>query len=171
MTHASVSPPAISLEVLPADDGDSLRVSCPMGDRVWRLLMDTGPDECWPRLRDRLFAIPPGHDGKRHIDLVVISYIDHAHAHAHAGAASLLFEDRSLDLSFGNVWFNAPPAPANRGVAEGQSLAAILGGGDPHLPWNRAFSGRAASVPIDPGFLEVLAQDGHWPCIASIHSR
>lgn len=156
MTRTSVSPPAISLEVLPADYGDSLLVSCPVGDRVWRLLMDTGPDECWPRLRERLSTIPPGHDGKRHIDLVVISHIDHDHI----GGASLLFKDRSLGLSFGDVWFNAPPTPASRGVAEGQSLATILGGGDSHLPWNQAFKGKAAVVPIDPGFLEVPAQDG-----------
>lgn len=160
MTHASVPPPAISLEVLPADYGDSLLVSCPVGDRVWRLLMDTGPDECWPRLRERLSAIPPGRDRKRHIDLVVISHIDHDHI----GGASLLFKDRSLGLSFGDVWFNAPPAPASRGVAEGQGLAAILGGGDAHLPWNQAFKGKAAVVPIDPGFLEVPAQ-GEQPRI------
>jgi hypothetical protein len=46
-----------TLEVLPAGYGDCLLVTCPVGRRSWRMLIDTGPDECWPTLRDRLARI------------------------------------------------------------------------------------------------------------------
>ena len=122
---------------------------------MWRMLVDTGPDECWPRLREQLATIPKGVDGKRHIDLAVISHIDHDHI----GGAALLFGDRTLGLTFGDVWFNAPPRPATRGVAEGQSLAELLGASGADLPWNRAFGGQAAMTP-DAGFLEVSGREG-----------
>jgi beta-lactamase superfamily II metal-dependent hydrolase len=151
-----MSSPAIRLEVLPAGYGDSLLVSCPVGDRIWRMLVDTGPDECWPELRDRLSAIPKGPDGKRHIDLAVISHIDHDHI----GGAALLFGDKALELTFGDVWFNAPTRPATRGVAEGQSLAEVLGAGDAKLPWNRAFAGQRVVTPEEGGFVEVPCREG-----------
>ena len=44
---------AITLEVLPAGYGDCLLISCPVGRRTWRMLVDTGPDECYPGLRSR----------------------------------------------------------------------------------------------------------------------
>jgi len=147
---------AIGLEVLPAGYGDSLLLSCPVGKRTWRLLVDTGPDECWPQLRDRLARIPVGAQGQRHIDLAVISHIDHDHI----GAASLLFSDRSLNLTFGDIWFNAPPRKATRGVAEGHSLAGLLGAAEHDLPWNKAFSGAAAVTAGDGRFLELPAPAG-----------
>jgi beta-lactamase superfamily II metal-dependent hydrolase len=143
--------PAITLEVLPAGYGDSLLVSCPVGDRTWRLLVDTGPDECWPQLRARLEQIPPDLHGKRHIDLAVISHIDHDHI----GGASLLFSDTSLGLTFGDVWFNAPPRRAARGVAEGQSLATLLGAADRRLPWNEAFGGKLVATDDEGAFVEL----------------
>lgn len=120
------------------------------------MLVDTGPDECWPELRERLAAIPKGPDGKRHIDLAVISHIDHDHI----GGAALLFTDKALDLTFGDVWFNAPSRPATRGVAEGKSLAELLGAGDAELPWNRAFSGQGVVTPAEGGFVEVPCREG-----------
>ena len=49
--------------------------------------MDTGPDETYPALRRRLLQIPRGDDGERHIDLLVVSHIDHDHI---GGARRLL---------------------------------------------------------------------------------
>jgi beta-lactamase superfamily II metal-dependent hydrolase len=154
--RVSVSQPAISLQVLPAGYGDCLLVSCPVGDRAWRMLVDTGPDECWPQLRERLATIPQSADGKRHIDLAVISHIDHDHI----GGAALLFSDKTLGLSFGDVWFNAPPRPATRGVAEGQSLSELLGAPGAQLPWNRAFGGRAVVTAADGSFVQVQTREG-----------
>lgn len=144
-------PPAITLEVLPAGFGDCLLVSCPVDRSTWRMLVDTGPDEAYPALRRRLLQIPRGADGKRHIDLFVVSHIDHDHI----GGARLLLNDGELGLSFGDVWFNAPPRPRTRGVAEGQSLAEILGAGDRTLPWNLAWSGRPVSTPAEGGGVEL----------------
>ena len=127
----------ITLEVLPAGYGDSLLISCPVGRGTWRMLVDTGPDECWPTLKARLGKIPKSKDGKRVIDLLVISHIDHDHI----GAAAQLLSDQDLGLSFGDVWFNAPSLQRSRGVAEGQRLSDFLGAGDASIPWNRAFEG------------------------------
>ena len=148
--------PAITVEVLPAGYGDCLLVSCPVGKRTWRLLVDTGPNECWPQLRDRLARIPPNAQGKRHIDLAVISHIDHDHI----GGAGQLFGDAELGLSFGDIWFNAPPRRTTRGVAEGRSLATLLGAPDRGLPWNAAFAGEVASTAGEGSFLELPAQEG-----------
>ena len=92
--------PAVTVEALPAGYGDSVLITCALGTGVWRLLVDTGPDECWPSLQQRLEQIPADLNGKRHIDLAVISHIDHDHI----GAARALFDDRSLGLTFGDIW-------------------------------------------------------------------
>ena len=151
-----VTEPAIAIDVLPAGYGDSLLIECPVEGGTWRLLIDTGPDECWPALKDRLSRIAPNRQGKRHIDLAVISHIDHDHI----GGASLLFSDTTLNLSFGDVWFNAPPRPATRGVAEGQALASLIGAGDVRLPWNEAFHGRAVVTASDIPFVEIPSAPG-----------
>jgi len=117
---------------LPAGYGDAILVTCATSAGPWRLLVDTGPDECWPTLKARLALLPLDAVGRRHIDLAVISHIDHDHI----GGAASLFSDHTLGLTFGDVWFNAPLKPATRGVAEGQSLAGILGAKAIGLPWN-----------------------------------
>ena len=146
--------PAITLEVLPAGYGDCLLVTCPVPRGNWRMLVDAGPDECWPALRDRLLAIPPDAAGQRRIDLLVVTHIDHDHI----GAVQALLQDRSLGLVFGDVWFNAPPPKARRGVKEGQTLADWLGvagtAGASPLPWNQHFGGGLASTAGDGGFVE-----------------
>ncbi len=130
--------PAITLESLAAGYGDCLLVSCPVGRRIWRLLIDTGPDECLPALTERLQLLPIDASGSRRIDLAVISHIDHDHI----GGARAVFADESLKLAFGDVWFNAPRRPTTRGVAGGVGLASVLGDAGRDLPWNRAFDGQ-----------------------------
>lgn len=129
---------AIIVEALPAGYGDCLLISCPVGARTWRLLIDTGPDECLPALVDRLKQIPLNAQGRRRIDLAVISHIDHDHI----GGAARLFADTSLKLEFGDIWFNAPSRPLIRGVREGVGLASVLGAAAAGLPWNLAFGGQ-----------------------------
>jgi beta-lactamase superfamily II metal-dependent hydrolase len=142
---------AITIEALPASYGDSLLVSCPVRVGTWRLLMDTGPDKSWPAVRDRLARLPLV-AGRRHLDLVVVSHIDHDHI----GAASALFGEVALALTYGDVWFNARHH-LERGVAEGEALATLLGAPDRLLPWNQAFEGGPVSTPHDGGFVEVTA--------------
>lgn len=146
---------AIHLEVLPAAYGDCLLIECPVGKRTWRMLVDTGPDDTYPVLRTRLAAIAPNADGHRHIDLFVVTHIDHDHI----GGAGRLLADRSLKLNFGDVWFNAPGERRVRGVKEGQALAETLGAPGIVLPWNRAFGGGHAVTP-DGQFTEVATGRG-----------
>jgi hypothetical protein len=130
----------MSLDVLPASFGDCLLLTCHTPSRPWRLLVDTGPDESYKALQAHLRTLPPGAQGKRVIDTFVVSHIDHDHI----GGAALLLNDASLNLEFGDIWFNAPtPAgPRLRGVAEGQRLAELLGATSRDLPWNVAMGGQ-----------------------------
>lgn len=148
--------PALTVEALPAGYGDSVLVTCSLAKGMWRMLVDTGPDECWPSLKAHLAQIPADGDGKRHIDLAVISHIDHDHI----GGAHALFDDQSLGLSFGDIWFNAPPRPATRGVEEGQSLASLLGATRVGLPWNKTWGGRPAVVSAEEPFVQLPFQNG-----------
>lgn len=149
----------MTIDMLPAGFGDCLLVSCPVGRRVWRLLIDTGPDETYPVLKKRLRQLPLAKDGRRHIDLWVVTHIDHDHI----GGARQLIEDKELALTFGDIWFNAPPAPRARGVAEGQFLATLLGAGPENLPWNEAWSGGPVSTPAKGGGVQLGAR--HLPVL------
>lgn len=147
--------PALTLESLPAGYGDSLLISCPVGRKTWRLLIDTGPDECLPVLKERLRQLPQDTSGRRLIDLAVISHIDHDHI----GGAAALFADESLRLSFGDIWFNAPSRAPTRGVAEGVGLAAVLGAAAHGLAWNLAMGGGDVVTTADL-FLEMPRKRG-----------
>ena len=110
------------------------------------MLVDTGPDETYPALKSRLAQLRPNRQGKRHIDLFIVTHIDHDQI----GGAAQLLNDRSLGLTFGDIWFNAPPQPASRGVAEGKALAQLLGATAIPLPWNMAFDSKAVVTGGDP---------------------
>ena len=147
---------AIRIEALPASYGDCLLTSCPVPGGTWRLLVDTGPDETWRVLRERLSDLPANADGQRRIDLAIVSHIDHDHI----GATRCLFGDDALALSFGDVWFNARHH-LERGVAEGEALAALLGAPNRPLPWNKAFGGGPVSTPGDGGVVELPSAPGY----------
>jgi beta-lactamase superfamily II metal-dependent hydrolase len=154
---AAPAPADIVFEALPAGYGDALLLTCDVDGAPWRLLVDTGPDECWPMLRERLSAIPANADGRRRIDLAVITHIDHDHI----GGAKLLFDDRTLGLEFGDIWFNAPSLKqASRGVAEGVALAGLLGAADRALPWNEAWGGGLAVTTAQQPFVELPTPPG-----------
>jgi beta-lactamase superfamily II metal-dependent hydrolase len=147
---------AITVESLPVGYGDCLLISCPVPDGTWHALIDTGPDETWPTVRDRLAALPAAADGTRQIDLAIVSHIDHDHI----GAAGLMFAAVDLGLVFKDVWFNGRHHLA-RGVAEGESLAAILGAPEQQLGWNTAFAGGPVVTPGDAEFVELRSRPGY----------
>lgn len=119
-----VCPPATTLEVPPADFGDCLLVNCPVGQSTWRMPVHTGPDETYPAaLRRRRLQLAQGADGKKHIDLFVVRHI----GHDRIGGARLFRRENALGLTVGDFGFNAPQRQRIRGLAEGQSLAGILG--------------------------------------------
>ena len=117
--------------------------------------MDTGPTETWPVLQERLKNIPADRQGRRHIDLAIVSHIDHDHI----GAARFLFADEELGLTFGDVWFNARHH-LDRSPPEGDELSRLLSAPGRPLSWNLAFGGGAVVTPDDQLFLELPSSSG-----------
>ena len=141
---------AIQLESIPAAYGDCLLVTVPTPSGDYRMLVDVGPDiATLNRLRTRLCEIPLGPDGRRHIDLFVVSHIDHDHI----GNAVRLLRDETLALTFGDVWFNGRQhvLEVERGAREGYALGDLLH--ELALPWNVAFGGGPVVVPTGSEFL------------------
>ena len=134
--------PALRFEALAAGYGDALLVECSTAHGPWRLLMDAGPSATWEAVRARLLELPIGADGRRFIDLAIVSHIDHDHI----GAMTELLADQALALRFGDVWFNGRDhlqwaGAVARSVQEGDALARVLGAPGRACPWNRAFNG------------------------------
>src|SRR4051794_4055961 len=121
----SVEDVAVTIELLPARLGDCLVVECHRTDRPpWRMLIDGGPPDTWPRLKKRLDALPAK---DRRLDLVVITHIDSDHI----GGILPLFTEGIADLDIREVWFNGeqhlPDALGNsRSVKEGETLSGAL---------------------------------------------
>ena len=138
----------LSIEMLPAAQGDALWVEWTHEGRPHRVLIDGGPGRTYPALRRRVQRLPETH---KRIDLMTITHVDTDHID---GAVTLLLDD--LDVSFGDIWFNGgnhvrnPLSPVAGGGylggVQGEVLSAILA--IPRFPWNAAFSGRA--IVVDP---------------------
>jgi hypothetical protein len=139
--------PALTIEVLPASYGDCLLVTVPTGTVEYRVLVDMGRTKAGLELlRARLQRIPLS-DGRRRIDLLVITHLDSDHI---ANAAALLSDD-ALQLDLGDIWFNGkdqvlPFAPERSGAQADEVSAVIAQKG---LPLNAAFGGGAVVVPVD----------------------
>ncbi|MBJ8341222.1 MBL fold metallo-hydrolase [Antrihabitans sp. YC3-6] len=153
--------PAIRLEVLPARQGDCLLVECPShdGGRTWRMLVDGGPVDTWPRLEARLNRFPT--DDNR-IDVAVVTHIDADHIGGFLPFANSKFAHEQV----GDYWFNGrvhlPGSGVTRSVAQGESLTADLRGDTNNvvLPWNRAFCGLPIDTGEEAGFVEVQTANG-----------
>lgn len=165
-------PTAITIDVLPARFGDCLLIECHrIGTRPWRVVIDGGPTDCWPILRDRLLALPAD---DREIDLLVVTHIDADHI----GGVLALFDVGEAEvpgLRIGEVWFNGfahlpdPESGATRSPAQGQKLANLLGGDRvvsdddrwaAQLPWNTAFGDMAVMTTDNGTFAERQVPDG-----------
>ena len=152
---------AVTIEMLPARLGDSLLVECHRGGKQpWRMLIDGGPPDTWPRLAHRLGAI---REPDRRLDLVVVTHIDSDHI----GGLLPLFSAGVSGLSINEVWFNGHQhLPDERGqsrsVAEGESLAAVLAGtpSGTAFSWNTTRNGAAIATPGEGEFLEIIMPDG-----------
>lgn len=135
---------ALRVELLPASFGDCILVSAPHSEGTYRLLVDTGPDRTSLRaLRRRLEQVPVS-DGRRRIDLLIVTHIDHDHI----GNVDALLNDSTLGLEFGDIWFNGHEQVrqfAQRGTVEADAVSATVARRG--LPLNRAFGDGPVVVP------------------------
>ncbi len=144
----------LSIEMLPARQGDALWVEWGDADDRHRMLIDGGTAATFETLRERFEALDPS---DRHIDLMVVTHIDLDHID---GAIRLL-RDGSLDVSYSDIWFNdyrqISDASSTRGAMQGEFLGAVLD--EDERPWNLAFDGLAVVVP-DSGSLPSVRFEG-----------
>lgn len=173
---------AIRIEALPARLGDCILVECARdGERPWRMLIDGGPPDTWPTLRDRLERLEDPN-----IDVAMVTHIDSDHI-----GGFIPFVQSPFAKHVSDFWFNArpqlPAAPGvSRSVAQGETVAEALTGLSPFegdrstgqgdavaavldgdeaapdpgpLPWNVAFGGGAIETEAS-GFREVVVPGG-----------
>jgi beta-lactamase superfamily II metal-dependent hydrolase len=154
---------ALRVEVLPASYGDCLFITAPTPTADIRVLIDTGRDAAGlDVLRSRLLELAVV-DDHRHIDLFVITHIDADHI---ANAAALLSDD-SLQLTFGDIWFNGREQTRSTGQAD--EVSAVLSARN--LPLNRAFAAAPVVVPDGARWLDVHVHDELTVSLLSPGSR
>lgn len=136
------------IEMLKAAWGDCLWIE--YGDRTqpFRILIDGGITATYQSVKRRVLEIP---EGKRRLDLFVITHIDEDHI---AGSVKLLGRLNELGLTFGDIWFNGykhmqkmqqeAPADDLMGGLHGEFLSALIE--QRQLNWNLAFGGEAIVV-------------------------
>jgi len=143
VTHSA----SLVLDVLPAQEGDALLLTCRGRDRMHHVLIDAGTPATAPAVLQRLRAIPGDV-----LDLLVVTHIDSDHI----GGMVKLLADSSFDLKISDAWFNGhkhlPDIERPKGVADAERLTAVLTGnaGNRHrIPWNAAFDAGAIVRPDD----------------------
>jgi beta-lactamase superfamily II metal-dependent hydrolase len=145
----------ITVQALPAAEGDCLWVEWTAPDGIGRMLIDGGRSagSTVPVMLANRIAHLPASD--RHIDLVVCTHIDIDHI----GGILGLFRDWPPGLTVGDVWFNGRDhlRADVLGPRQGDQLGAILKAG--RWPWNAAFGGQAVVVG-DDGVLPVFELRG-----------
>jgi hypothetical protein len=138
------------IEMLKAAWGDCLWIEYGDGTETFRILIDGGITSTYKLVKNRVLRLP---DGKRFIDLFVITHIDEDHI---AGAVKLLGGLNELDLSFGDIWFNGyrhlekvqkelDAEDDKLGGLHGEFLSALIEARK--LNWNNSFQGAEIVVP------------------------
>lgn len=166
------------VHALPADHGDCLWIEYGRAADPRRILIDGGTARTFPRLRAHIADLPRS---RRRFELLIVSHIDNDHID---GILDLL-ADRSLGVTFGDVWFNGyhhtAPLPRRRpgvlGPAQGERLSALLGRSS--TPWNRAFAGASVVVPATgplpmvtvAGGLRLTLLSPTWAELATLRRR
>jgi len=129
----------ISVEALPADDGDCLWVEWTAPDGIHRMLVDGGR---YPAgLMDRLRRQRP--DEQLVFDVVMCTHIDIDHI----GGLLPLFRRPPPGFVAKDMWFNGPHHLREDGLGpdQGDQLTELLVAA--RQPWNVAFGKRAVVVP------------------------
>lgn len=133
--------PALTLEMLPAREGDCLLLSYRDERRTRRILVDGGRAATWPQAKRRLAEIP---EPERVLELLVITHVDRDHIE---GVLKML-EDPECPVSFRDIWFNGyahtkAVSDEEFGAVQGDALTRLLS----DLPWNRRFGERSVRLP------------------------
>jgi beta-lactamase superfamily II metal-dependent hydrolase len=129
---------------LPARFGDAFLIEYGDPQSPHLLLIDGGTGGTRQDIKDALKDLPAD---RRRLDLLVISHIDRDHLEG----VLTLFEEGDPGFAIEDVWFNGwPHLPQNRddeffGALQGEKLTEQIV--KHHLPWNKAFDGKAVVVP------------------------
>jgi glyoxylase-like metal-dependent hydrolase (beta-lactamase superfamily II) len=121
------SPPAVplglQLELLPARQGDAILLTWGPADDRHRMLVDGGPAPAYPDISQHLGQLPA-----KALDVVVLTHIDGDHIEG----TILLANDKDLDLSVGEIWFNGSHHLVSElGPVHGEILGARFPGTNP----------------------------------------
>lgn len=153
----------LTLEMLPAAEGDALLLTYGNDNAPHRVLIDGGRRQTYPLLRERILQIPLNAQGKRVFELLIVTHIDADHIE---GIICLL-QDDELNCDFGDIWFNdwvhlkplvSGQTPAHLGAEQGEFLGALLKA--KKLPWNKMFDKGAVVLPPEPDPLPVRKLPG-----------
>jgi hypothetical protein len=135
--------------MLPAQQGDALWIEYgSTGGSVHRILIDGGTPPTYHVLKQRIMSLS---DKDRIFELLIVTHVDADHI----GGALKLLADRTLGVTFRDVWFNdfddLPECPdPTRGPIDGAIMRRVLEGLG--IERNRAFGGPAA-----------IPNEGHLP--------
>jgi len=125
----------LTIEMLPAGNGDSLWIEYGRLGEVRHMLIDGGTGPTYEVLRRRFEAMPVR---ERRLELLVVTHIDGDHID---GALKLL-GDKSLRVKYGDIWFNGWPhlvSSDELGPVAGERLSAKIR--ERKLRWNKCFGG------------------------------
>lgn len=143
----------LTIEMLPAREGDCLLVTYVDGKTARRILIDGGRKATYKALKARLEELPAK---ERTLELFVITHVDRDHIE---GSLELL-ADPKRPVKFKDVWFNGFAHLTNPegkkesfGPVQGEKLTTMLTAKG--AKWNVAFKKKAAYVKSKPSTIEL----------------
>ena len=136
-----------SIEMFPAQQGDSLWIEYGSREHPNRVLIDGGTPPTIAAVRERINSLA---SDDRQFDLIAVTHIDTDHI----GGMLKLMSDPSLGISTDDFWFNGwPQLPGTDreerlGPIDGEILQRLID--QASFPWNKSFNGEAAALPEAP---------------------
>jgi beta-lactamase superfamily II metal-dependent hydrolase len=133
------------IDMLPAQQGDSLWIEYGEASAPHRILIDCGTPPTAKTIVGRIEQLPPE---QQRFELLVITHMDTDHI----GGALRMLAERPPALKFNDVWFNAwrhlqLKADSTLGPIDGEILSRALD--KLGWSWNAAFRGGAVCLPDD----------------------